>query len=135
MLSALRFLSAEILTLSVAFASAAGVFEIMPKAVLSPPPSEIHLSPGMYISNPSDDPWRARAALECRLREGDLVLFGSSELTVQSEIAVQNFYPKVCGKPILAIGHAGFQSLPILFTLAGVRESLSSHSRIAVILS
>lgn len=90
---------------------------------------------GVMIPNPVDHPEWSRATLETALADGTHVLFGSSELTFRGETEPTRLFPAACGRPIVAIGRAGFQSLPILLTLAEARRALSSHSDVTIILS
>jgi poly-D-alanine transfer protein DltD len=133
-ISALRFLLIEAITIGVAISAAVFAFQWMPKAPVEVPPKEVSLPAGKLLSRPSDTPILSRVALEDTLRRGDLVLFGSSELGT-NETSIQNLYPSACGKRVLALGHAGFQSLPILLALAEARQSLSPQSNIVIILS
>lgn len=135
MVKALVFLVKEFLLASVAVAGAVAVFNFLPKEAPLAPPAEVRLAPGTYFPNPSADPVTSHLALKHFLENGQMVLFGSSELTVQSEVAPQRLFPRACGKPILTLGHAGFQSLPILLALADVRESLGPQSNVYIILS
>ncbi len=98
-------------------------------------PKQATLPAGQHFASPIDYPWQAWVSLSHFLQIGELVVFGSSELTSTSETAFQRFYPKHCHKPVLTVGRAGFQSLSILLALNEVRRSLGAQSRITVILS
>ena len=105
----------------------------LPRAAPDLPPAA---AVGMTFPNPARlPPNYARAVLEQRLRDGDAVLFGSSELAFDGEMAPHRFFPAACGKRILTMGRAGYQSLPILLTLAEVEGALSARSDVTLILS
>lgn len=135
MIRDLRFLFIETAIIALATLSAVCVFKVVqpqrPKIVAV----NETFPAGLYISGPAQNPLRSLYALKTQLERNELVLFGSSELTLTGEAAIQNLYPAACGKRVLAIGAAGFQSLPILLMLARAKENLSSKSKIAVILS
>ncbi|MBX3021706.1 MAG: hypothetical protein KF799_08535 [Bdellovibrionales bacterium] len=134
-MSAFRFLLAELLLIAAAFVCAGLVFNYLPKVPRAVQPAELHLPAGQFILSPAADPEATRIALEHNLSSGDLVVFGSSELSNNGPQALQNFYPMACGRRVLAVGQAGFQSLPILLTLAQARKSLSPNSQVVIILS
>lgn len=130
-----RFFAAEVLTVGLAVLAAWLVHHQIPFARPVPAPAQIDLPAGLFIGNPADDPVTARVALEHAFKTDELVVFGSSEMTETAPIALQMNYPGACGQRVLTIGRAGFQSLPIALTLAGVREWLNPSSRVAIILS
>lgn len=133
--SAPRFILKELILMSAAFAAAVAVFQIFPKISPPAPPSEIQALAGQYIHNPAADFPASMARIRHALASGELVLFGSSELAAPGETAIQNLYPVACGRRIVAVGHAGFQDLLALKTLAEVRELLSPKTDLVFILS
>jgi poly-D-alanine transfer protein DltD len=135
MAQAVRVLLLEILTVVIAFSCAFAIFQWLPRAGGLGTPGQLNLPASEFIANPAGDAVRNRVALETNLKNGDWVVFGSSEMTIPSDVAVQKFLPRACGKRVLALGQAGFQSLPILLHLAQARHSLSSKSKIAIIFS
>lgn len=118
----------------VAFAAAAFAFQFVPKVSAPALPAQMVQPVGQLLPSPSAVP-ESSALISHALKNGDLVLFGSSELSNPGETAIQTLYPVACGKRVLAVGRAGFQNLPILKTLAHVRDSLSDKSNVAIILS
>jgi D-alanine transfer protein len=96
---------------------------------------DVVLNPGMYFPNPLSDPITSRAALDHHLKNGELVILGSSELTTGVEVAPERLFPEACGKSVVSFGSAGFQSLLILLLLAESRANLNPNSKIAIILS
>lgn len=135
MAQAVRVLTTEIFIFLAAVLCAFAVFAQLPRAGGASVPEQVTLPPGEFIANPVDDTVRTRIAIETHLKSGDWIVFGSSEMTIPSDIAVQKFLPRACGKRVLAIGQAGFQSLPILLHLAQARQSLGPKAKIAIIFS
>jgi len=131
----LRFLLTELAMILLAAAGALGAFQFVPKSPVPVPPAQIEFAAGTYFPLPSGDFVQTRLALKQYLQEGELVVFGSSELTSPSETAVHRMFPAKCGRPALTLGSQGFQSLPILIKLAEARRYLHPKSQVVVILS
>lgn len=93
----------------------------------------IQFGAGEFLPYSYDD--RFEPIARTALQNGDLVMFGSSELSAPESFVIQKYLPKLCGKRVLTTGYAGTQSLTILLKLARMSSSLSPQSRIAIILS
>lgn len=84
-----------------------------------------------------------KEALENFVRLGDslsggetIVVFGSSELTTtDSKYIPYNFFPNTLHTPVLAYGHAYFQSMGIYGLLSALQEDLNPKSRVVIMLS
>ena len=131
----LRALIFELTLMAGAFGLALAVSRALPGRTPAGRPVAADPGRAVMIPNPVEDPEWSRATLERALADGTPVLFGSSELTFSGETKVTQMFPKACGRPIVAIGRAGFQSLPILLTLAEARHALSAQSDVTIILS
>ncbi|HMN67180.1 MAG TPA: D-alanyl-lipoteichoic acid biosynthesis protein DltD [Bdellovibrionales bacterium] len=90
---------------------------------------------GAYVPEPLLEKYEYDALAAHALREGDLLLLGSSELTSPASTVSYRYVPRLCQRRVLAAGRAGFQSLGMLLTLERTRQALSERSKIAIVLS
>jgi len=135
MVAACRLLRELALILG-AVVAALFVVRVLPRAPAPAMDRVPRVGAGLSLPNPARVPTAfTNAVLSRRLRDGDAVLFGSSELAFDGVVAPHRFFPHACGRRILTIGRAGYQSLPIALTLASVKDALSPRSDVSIILS
>jgi D-alanine transfer protein len=134
-LSSLRFIVQQIAAVFVALLILVVIDQVLGFLIFPAhsSPREVRYKLSGYVRNwnIASTPDRMREIL----KQNNVLIFGSSELTSKTGREPYVFLPEHMGQTAMAFGGGGAQSLTILTNLLANRDLLSSKSRIVIILS